>query len=296
MLSSHTSYSNETHHPPPDLVHWARHVFDGQHPCTPFYPRHQFDDSSSSHGDIEPSSPQDLSRDNFTRVLQLPFDEEQLWLRLYWRPPDNRARILIMTIDGRGRLLHSCQPLTNLRIIRRQSILRLCRVREGGRYRLWAQLNFRLYERMVLFYCTFVAMKHQDRRHIPHPGLFDSFELAREDGEAEIFGGEIRHGDLRHALRLFKDRGSGVVRLDACALRGPMQDVPLWTAFVTRYVGDPDWVQYEGQGVVSLVALRPPPYVFLAGFQPLRNRRGEYVLQFVTDDGTLRYMTVSRSS
>jgi len=150
---------------------------------------------------------------------------------------------------------------------------------------------------MVLFYCTLAAMKRQDKHPLPHVNLIDSFELIgvnnNSNGEAELFGGVIQHGDLQHALRLFQDRGSGVVRLEACALRGPMKDVPLWTAFVTRYAQDPDWAQLErrgggGGGVVSLAALRPPPYVFVSGYEPLRrDREGQYLLQFTTTRGNV---------
>ena len=138
---------------------------------------------------------------------------------------------------------------------------------------------------MVVFYNTFVAMKHQDSREIPHENLLDHLELRCDGGEYEIFGGAIKHGELRHALRLFKDRSSGVVRLEASALRGPMRDVPLWTAFVTRYVGDPDWALYEPGGLVSLAAVRPRLYVFLSGYGPPHRGRDEYLLDFVTSEG-----------
>lgn len=140
---------------------------------------------------------------------------------------------------------------------------------------------------MVLFYCAFVAMKRQDGREVADESLLDDRELTTDDGNGEVvqFGGKIRHGELLHALRLFQDRASGVVRLEASALRGPMKDVPLWTAFVTKYVGDADWAQFERGGVVSFAAIRPPPYIFLAGYQPPKNDRDEYILQFTTIEG-----------
>ena len=142
---------------------------------------------------------------------------------------------------------------------------------------------------MVLFYCTFVAMKRQDSRPVPHEDLMDDCELEENDaGEVLEFGGKIKDGELRHALRLYRDRASGVTRLEASALRGPMKDVPLWTAFVTKYAHDPDWAQFEGGGVVSLVAMKPPPYVFLSGYSPPRDRNGQFILQFVTNNGELR--------
>ena len=131
-------------------------------------------------------------------------------------------------------------------------------------------------------------MKRQDRREVPIEDLLDDFELEESDdhpGEIVEFGGKVKDRDLRHALRVFKDRTSGVVRLEASALRGPMADVPLWTAFVSRYANDPDWAHFEGDGVVSLAAMRPPPYVFLSGYQPPKNRNGEYVLQFTSKSG-----------
>ncbi|KAK5676155.1 hypothetical protein LTS10_011447 [Elasticomyces elasticus] len=194
--------------------------------------------------------------------------------------------MLVMTKTSDGRDQHYCVVLSSLKIIREQSCLKLCRARPDGVYDLWTKLNFAIYERMVLFYCTFVAMKRQDERAVPHPALADSLELKTPDrrGERELFAGVIKHGDMRHALRLFRDRASGGVRLEASAKRGPMQDVPIWTAFVTRYAEDPDWPQYEGDGLVSLAAIKPPPYVFLPHYEPPRNRDGEYVLHFVTSD------------
>lgn len=208
-----------------------------------------------------------------------------------------------MTKGRFGEDLCYCMPIVNLKVIRNISSLQLCRARRDGTYDMWARLNFDTYERkstrfhyhgkladqtvagMALFYNTFVAMKHQDRREIPHENLLDHLELRCDGGEYEIFGGAIKHGELRHALRLFKDRSSGVVRLEASALRGPMRDVPLWTAFVTRYVGDPAWAFYEAGGLVSLAAVRPRPYVFLSGYEPPHRGRDEYLLDFALADG-----------
>ncbi|KAI7576981.1 hypothetical protein KC346_g19657, partial [Hortaea werneckii] len=215
------------YYPPTVAIHWSSEIFEGRHPETVF-------------------------RDAY----QLPFDGNQLRVRLHWRPMDSRARILIMTKGRFGEDLCYCMPIVNLKVIRNISSLQLCRARRDGTYDMWARLNFDTYERMALFYNTFVAMKHQDRREIPHENLLDHLELRCDGGEYEIFGGAIKHGELRHALRLFKDRSSGVVRLEASALRGPMRDVPLWTAFVTRYVGDPAWAFYEAGGLSAADAFR----------------------------------------
>lgn len=141
---------------------------------------------------------------------------------------------------------------------------------------------------MVLFYNTFVAMKRQDMRAVVHEKLTDDMELARGPegrGEEVRFGGVVNHGSLKHALRLFKDPGSGVVRIEASAYRGPMEDVPLWTAFVTKYADDPAWAELQGTRVVSLAALKPPPYVFLTGYHPPKGKHSEYILQFDKSSG-----------
>ena len=142
---------------------------------------------------------------------------------------------------------------------------------------------------MVLFYCTFVAMKYQDRRGLPEESLHDRLELEGQggDGEELLFGGVIQHDNMQHALRLFRDSTSHVVRIEASAYRGSMQDVPIWTAFATKYAyaNDLAWAQYDGSGSVSLAAFKPPPYVFAPQYKPPRNRRGEYVLPFITSRG-----------
>lgn len=139
---------------------------------------------------------------------------------------------------------------------------------------------------MVLFYCTFVAMKHQDQRPIAHNNLLDFLELREGGGEVSLFAGKIQQGNSLQALRLFKDTGSGVVRLEACPLRGPKEGVPIWTAFVTRWAYDQDWIELERDNVVSMAVLRPHPYVFLSGYEPVRSKDGKYLLQFTSLDGT----------
>ncbi|EME76938.1 uncharacterized protein MYCFIDRAFT_61236 [Pseudocercospora fijiensis CIRAD86] len=289
--SSHTSYSTTDPYAPSALVHWADDIFDGQHPNTQYRPDYQLSDRSACYGQPDQYALEHLSRDGFQKVLELPFDERKLWVRLYWRPNDFRARLLILSQTSSGTQQHCCQPLTALKIIRRASTLQLCQASKSStRYKLWARLNFLLHERMVLFYSTLIAMKHQDKRGIPHTSLSDAFELETSDGEIVFFAGEIQHNDMLHALRIFRDRGSGVVRLEVSALRGPRKHVPIWTAFVTKYsdAGDPDWCQWEGNGIVSLAAIKPaPPYVFISRYEPPKHGRN-WILPFTTDEGELR--------
>ena len=99
-----------------------------------------------------------------------------------------------------------------------------------------------------------------------------------------LFGGVVKDGPYLHALCLFKDHSSGVVRLEASASRGPMENVPPWRAFVTKYAHDDAWALLEpGSSVVSLAVLKPPPYIFLSGYYPPRRRHNygdQYLLDF----------------
>ncbi|KAK6441416.1 hypothetical protein LTR95_002364, partial [Oleoguttula sp. CCFEE 5521] len=283
--SSHTSYSNYgfapvISGPPPMPSHWALDVFDGNCPVSPFKTGHG-SDTTSCHGTQNSEALHRLLDDGYIMVSEVDFDRAAVQVRLYWRPVDNRTRVLYMTKSSRSQDLLYCVPLTQLRAIRKDATLQLCRASsQDGHLKLWAKLNFVFYERMVLFYSTFVAMKRQDSQDPLPTALIEDLDLR----EKQEFGGVIRDRDLRHALRLFRDTNSGVVRLEASALRGPREGVPIWTAFITRYSFDPDWMALESGGIVTMAALKPPPYVFLAGYGLVRNRHGDYILQFDTTD------------
>jgi hypothetical protein len=273
--------------------------------ATRYRTRHQLLDTSKCYGDPEPNALVDLSATHFQPMLEIPFDENQLRVRFYWRPEDHSARILLQTHDRHAIPTSYCAPLTSLRVVRKSSTLLLCRInRHTQQCEVWARLNFLLHERMVLFASTLIAMKHQDTRGIPHRALLDRAPLLSSPpssssspsspttGEDILFAGQIRHDDMLHALRLYRDHGSRLVRLEASPLRGSRQDVPLWTAFVSRYVGDPDWACWEGDGVVSLAALRPPPFVFVPRLELQRagRGRGDFLLPFTTDADAKEFM------
>ncbi|KAI5360766.1 hypothetical protein Slin15195_G086820 [Septoria linicola] len=292
-MSSQTSYSSDPYFGGPTISrsHWASDVFDGSCPRTRYKAEYQAVERSKCYGDVALDALEALESTGYQHAMQMAFDEDRLWVRLYYRPADARAIILVMTQDDYGQPLQYSEKLTKLKIVREGSLLKLCKVRRGSeRHTMWARLNFILHERMVLFYNTFLAMKHQDQGGIAHRILVENFQLECEGGEKTLFAGEIRHGEMRHALRIIRDSASRVVRIEASALRGPRKDVPIWTAFVTRYAYDPDWVAYEGGGTVSLASFNPEPSVFISGYQPPVNRRGDPLLPFATDQDARMFM------
>jgi hypothetical protein len=90
---------------------------------------------------------------------------------------------------------------------------------------------------MVIFFCTFLALRSQDAHRQVHD--IRDYEL---DNEEEIFGGYvvldyrvyipctktfvdslITDDNYRHALRIYRDRISGAVRLQASVHDGEMK-------------------------------------------------------------------------
>lgn len=120
-------------------------IFDGRHPSTSF---RALGDITECLGRDEPRVIEMLGDDGFEKILEVPLEATNVWIRLYCRFEDLRARILFLTMDPDGTRRRYCFPLTGLKIIRKDSCLQLCRVnRKDGGLDLWARLRFPLYER-----------------------------------------------------------------------------------------------------------------------------------------------------
>lgn len=147
---------------------------------------------------------------------------------------------------------------------------------------------------MVLFYCTAVAMKRQDQN-----GIADGLEDFFEPGEKMEFSGqvlvplqpvivlttpsEITDTRYLHAFRVFRDEDSGCVRFEATARRGPLQTIPIWTAFVTQYIGHRNWMKRVGKATIQFGELHP--YVFCEGYKLPKGPTKKYQLTFTSAEG-----------
>ncbi|KAF2644655.1 hypothetical protein P280DRAFT_514124 [Massarina eburnea CBS 473.64] len=277
---THSTHSNDSAGP---VAHWAMRIFDGRYSSTPFQVLGQ---PTKCLGRDEPKAIELLDNDGFENVLELPFESNSVIVRLYWRAEDSRSRILFLTQNANGRKMRHCFPLTGLKFLRTGSCLQLCRVnRQDGQLDLWANLRFTLYERMVLLYCTMSAMKRQDN-YPTAAGLEDFFQ----PGEKEEFGGEIQDDRYLHAFRIFRDRDSGCVRFEATPRRGPLKTTPIWTAFVTQYIGQRNWMKRVGPCTVQFRELHP--YMFCEGYRLRKGPTGKYLLTFTTADDARQFMDV----
>jgi hypothetical protein len=215
------------------------------------------------------------------------FSDNNSILTFYWRPQNGRARLLFTSTNAWGQELHYCNPLTRLRAFREGSILKLCMASSSDDHLFWtwAELKFIYHERMVLFYSTFVALKRQDSAAAGLPTAL--IEDPRDMEEELLFSGVIRDRNMFHVLRLLQDLGSGVLRLEARSYRGDRDEVPIWTAFLTKYKDhrDRDIFNLESRGVVSMICPKPKPYIFVPEYGLPLMSDGNFALQFVKRDG-----------
>ena len=113
---------------------------------------------------------------------------------------------------------------------------------------------------------------------------------------------QIVDDDFLHALRIYRDRDSKAVRLQASVLRGEMKRfvdcqeadesascthlasrAPVWTAFITNYLRSPLWLTRAGPNTVHMSELRR--YIFSSEYVPEQTRHGEHILKFASDNG-----------
>lgn len=97
---------------------------------------------------------------------------------------------------------------------------------------------------------------------------------------------EISDGEYLHAFRIFRDKDSGGVRFEATPRRGPKTTIPIWTAFVTQYIGRRSWMKRVGNSTIQFRELHP--YMFCEGYRLPRGNSGLYQLTFSTPQGSFR--------
>ncbi|KAK8191589.1 uncharacterized protein BKA78DRAFT_137333 [Phyllosticta capitalensis] len=254
--------------------HWAMNVYDGRHPLSPF--RGGLGQPTRCFGRDMPDAVNRLWAEGFVKVVEHPFEASEVFVRLYWRPTDNRARIVFLTKDPSGERRRYCFPLTALKIMRVGASLQFCRInKHDGGLDLWAVLRFASSERMVLFYCICIGLKYQD------PVEYD---LGEDDffapGEEQLFGGEIKDDGLLHALRIFRDTKSGSIRFEGTSRHGRSKRTPIWTAFVSDLLRTRGWLHRLDNRTVEFSELHT--YVFCNSFVPLRGRNGRHEVRFTS--------------
>ena len=135
----------------------------------------------------------------------------------------------------------------------------------------WCCLRFNSYEQLVLFFCSFLALHSQDNSQ--DITSTDDWELGDEEVYFDCF---INDNQFRHRLRLLRDKDSGGKRIQASAT-GAMENMPVWTVFITHQIHSPAWMRRSGRAVLFDDFHH---HIFTADYSPPAAIDGEYGLTF----------------
>ncbi|KAK5208944.1 hypothetical protein LTR41_005342 [Exophiala xenobiotica] len=269
-LSPTTTFSTISHvsSADADIGHWATTIFND----LPTTMLEDVPEMSRCFGDSAGKS-RSLPDTEFERILQMKYPGG-LRTKFYWRPRDYRCKIVCEWPDGRRGIRRSCLPLDELHIRRAGPFLYLCRLTVTAPNTCWTSLKFTSYEWLVIFHCTFLSLRsHDSATHV------DNALDHVLKGETSNFAGAIRDSGFKHALRLYRDKATDGLRLEASVLDGDMQHCPIWTAFITHHVTSPTWLRRSKNSCVVYLA-QLQRHVFSSKYTPHVAANGEHFLDF----------------
>ncbi|KAL8690451.1 MAG: hypothetical protein Q9218_004105 [Villophora microphyllina] len=83
-----------------------------------------------------------------------------------------------------------------------------------------------------------------------------------------------------HALRVFRDRDCGGIRLQASVLTGELKRKPVWTAFITTHIESQRWMRRADPRTIHLADLQQ--YIFSTEYNPQLGPVGQHELRFTS--------------
>ena len=177
---------------------------------------------------------------------------------------------------------------------------------------------------MVLFFCAFLALRSEDNK--TPIGVIEDHEIHREE---ELFAGSVPTSQYladprltlyrrivddhyEHGLRLFQERTTGVIRLQASVQTGEIRRQvisklpdtqfviaavlismkhrkPIWTAFITHQITSSTWMSRVGPRVIHLAELNR--HVFTDEYVPQRTHTGAHELNFIQTRGMIVFLS-----
>ncbi|KAL8654394.1 MAG: hypothetical protein Q9226_003460, partial [Calogaya cf. arnoldii] len=232
-----TTFSTLSSSASSSLDHWLPRVFAQHRPATSLQ---QSGQPSNCYGVDRPGASAKLAEE-YVKLLEVGFEDGDLRVRLFQRESDHRARIHCRVSRNGRSIKQCCVPLARLLVQRHASTLKLCRIEGSGRTKeLWACLRFPSYERLVLFHCSFMALRSEDAEAEKPVGLLNDTEI---HGEKSIYAG-----------------------------------VPVWTAFITTHIESRRWMRMAGSKTIHLADLQR--YVFSDEYTPQLGPQGQHEIQF----------------
>ncbi|KAL8736964.1 MAG: hypothetical protein Q9181_002160 [Wetmoreana brouardii] len=128
---------------------------------------------------------------------------------------------------------------------------------------------------LVLFHCAFIALRSEDKEK-----PVEYFHDQEIHGEKSIYAGRIVDDNYEHALRVFRDRDCGGIRLQASVLSGELKRKPIWTAFITTHIESQRWMRKVNSKTIHLADLQQ--YIFSTEYNPQSGPAGQHELRFVS--------------
>lgn len=261
--------------------HWAKNVFKNV-ASTPL----PWSNEETRYHEVQGTKEHSYPNQAYDSVLNLAYPEG-VRISLFCRSSDYRSKIVVLYRDRKGNSEYGCLPLEDLHLRREGSVLRVCRRKSSGKPVPWVSMKFTTIERMILFAGTFIAMRSQDSSTSGPPPTVHDDELRDEVCE---FAGSIVDSGFSHALRIYHDRITGAIRLQASVLKGELDRTPVWTAFITHVITSPDWCKRVDRKTIALADLKP--HIFSARYKTYLAPSGAFMLRFETRDDAESFLEV----
>ena len=250
-------------------THWAKQVFQNVS-STPL----PWSSEETRYHPSPGSKELEYPKEDYEAVLNIAYPEG-VRVSLLCRATDYRSKIVVYYRDSKGRSEYSCLLLRDLFIKREGPLLRICRTKSSGKPIPWITMKFTTVERLVLFSGTFIAMRSQDssvRGAVPNVHDADL-----KDEEVE-YGGKIIDGGFNHGLRIYRDRLSDAVRIQASVRKGELDRTPVWTAFITHTLASREWLRRINDRTITLADVKL--HVFSSRYTPYHTPSGAFLLRF----------------
>ncbi|KAK3397688.1 hypothetical protein B0T20DRAFT_354485 [Sordaria brevicollis] len=221
-------------------------------------------------------------------LFRRAFDNDRTSVVAYLNPIDQAPYLLVRSLQGEVAWFSS-YGVHELCIGREGSALQLKRwSRSGQCSKLWAAFYFITWEEMVLFYCTFAALKARNRLTVQiHPS---EFQLQREK---RLFQAQIVDDGYKHSLVVYEDQQTNGIRLHAAVWDGELKQCPVWTAFVTAQSQSSTWISRRSKHRVWLRNIQL--YVFCKNYRQevqRQNKSNAFEIYFVTEQGASKFKEV----
>ncbi|KAJ0121751.1 hypothetical protein J7T55_008918 [Diaporthe amygdali] len=213
-------------------------------------------------------------------LLRRSFDSDRLGMMIILNAANGGPYFVLRVYDG-GAQFFSFRGIHEICVHQAGNSLRLKRWSHSIQGpKLWAVLGFITWEELVLFHCTFIALKARNNLTVS----MDPREYKFYD-EKRLFQAQIIDDDYQHSLIVYEDTRTRGMRLHAAVWDGELRACPVWTAFVTHQSASSRWLTRKSKHRVWINEIKL--YVFCDKYKEAnmrRNKAGAFEIHFVSDE------------